>query len=145
MAIQYRKLSAEDRDQWQELYDGYLDFYETVLTQAAKDLVWERLISGAIQGLVAEADGHLVGISHFHFQISTWVEVSNCYLEDLFVDPAHRGKGIARALITTIEKAAKSAGCSEMYWITRATNATAQALYDQVATKTDFLRYEIKL
>jgi ribosomal protein S18 acetylase RimI-like enzyme len=144
MEVQYRELRSEDKNRWQELYESYLEFYETSFEQSAKDLVWERLLSGTIRGLAADAGGQVVGIAHFHFQTNTWSEIGHCYLEDLYVDPGHRGKGIARALIENIEEVAKSAGCSEMYWITRATNTTAQALYDQVATKTDFLRYEIK-
>jgi ribosomal protein S18 acetylase RimI-like enzyme len=70
---------------------------------------------------------------------------SHCYLEDLYVSPESCSQGVAGSLIAEVKKIAIEQGSSELYWITRATNETAQKLYNKVATKTNFLRYEIKL
>ena len=64
-----------------------------------------------------------------------------CYLEDLFVDPSHRGKGAGRALIEAVYREADAHQCTRTYWVTEETNATARALYDRMATKTSFVQY----
>ena len=145
MGIEIRPLQAEDRSEWLKLYESYLAFYEAEISAESKELVWQRVLSTEIRGLVAVLDGSIAGIAHFHIQLSTWADRGHLYLEDLFVDVGHRNMGIARSLIHAIESVAKFEKCSEMYWITREGNKTARALYDSVANATDFVRYEIKL
>ncbi len=48
-------------------------------------------------GLVAEADGRLVGLTHYVFHPNLWRDEGVCYLQDLFTAPEARGRGIARA------------------------------------------------
>ena len=145
MGFTYRKFSSEDFDQWRALYEGYLSFYKATLTEESKAIVWQRLLSGEIRGLGAFEGDTLVGIAHFHLQMSTWADDGHLYLEDLYVAETARNRGVARALIEAIESEAKSERCSEMYWITRESNSTARSLYDSMALLSDFVRYEIKL
>jgi GNAT superfamily N-acetyltransferase len=92
--------------------------------------------------LVAVDDADIpIGLAHVLFHRSTWSNGFYCYLEDLFVDPARRGKGIGRALIEAVYARADAQGCSRTYWMTQETNATARALYDCVATKSPFVQY----
>lgn len=147
MNLVIRKFEAKDREAWERLYHGYLEFYESQPIASSTELVWSRLTSDKpeIQGFAAELDGDLVGIVHFHYQLSTWTHTYHCYLEDLFVAEGNRGKGIARALIAAVKSAALENKCSELFWITKQSNETAQKLYDKVATKSDFVRYEVVL
>lgn len=142
-----RQLREEDRADWQVLYHSYLAFYETEPQSEATDLVWQKLTSVEphIQAAVVEVDGALVGLVQFHFQQTTWSQTSYCYLEDLFVDERFRGRGFARALIEHVKGVALQSNCTELFWITRAENATARRLYDKLAAQTDYVRYEINL
>ena len=142
-----RQITPADRADWQRLYLAYLEFYETEPIESSTELVWSRLVNSEpeIQGLVVEDDGRIIGITHFHYQLSTWTHTWHCYLEDLYVDKESRGKGVARALIDEVKTLATDKGCSELFWITRSTNETARKLYDKVATPTDFVRYELIL
>ena len=142
-----RQIALADRADWERLYLSYLEFYESEPIESSTELVWSRLTSASpeIQGLVVEDDGQIVGITHFHYQLSTWTHTWHCYLEDLYVDEGSRGKGAARALIAEVKTLATNRRCSELFWITRSTNETARKLYDKVATPTDFVRYEIML
>jgi ribosomal protein S18 acetylase RimI-like enzyme len=63
----------------------------------------------------------------------------------LYVDENFRGMGLATALITDVKRAALKKKCSELYWITREGNEIAKRIYDKLATKSDFVRYEILL
>jgi len=145
MTLEYRNFRPEDKSEWSQLYGAYLEFYEATTSDDSRNLVWDRLLDRQIRGLGAFQNGSLVGIAHFHVQLSTWGDNGHLYLEDLFVSENSRNQGIARALIKEIEKIAQEEQCSEMFWITRETNSTARALYDSVAKLTDFVRYELQI
>ncbi|NBQ96703.1 MAG: GNAT family N-acetyltransferase [Micrococcales bacterium] len=147
MTTSVRQVENEDKSSWQELYGAYLKFYESESVESSTELLWNRLIKDApeIQGLVAVSNGEVVGIAHFHYQISTWSDTSHCYLEDLYVAEDARGKGVASALIAAVEGLAIQNKSSELFWITKENNTVARKLYEQVATLSDFVRYEKKL
>lgn len=147
MLLTIRPMSVSDRVSWEKLYVAYLQFYESEPIASSTELLWSRL-TGAnpeIQGFVAEDKGVVVGIVHFHFQLSSWTHTWHCYLEDLYVDPGKRSRGVGRSLISALKNSALQKKCSELFWITRAGNKTARKLYDQMATPSDFVRYEIML
>lgn len=147
MAITIRPVNTEDRTAWLELYLGYLKFYESEPKETSTELVWSRLTSREpeIQGIVAELDGEVVGICHFHFQLTTWSNTWHCFLEDLYVSEGSRSKGIASALIAEVKKVAIQHKCLELFWITKESNTVARKLYDKVANKSEFIRYEVSL
>ncbi len=67
-----------------------------------------------------------------------------CYLEDLFVDPAFRGQGIARTMIKSLQSEGADKGWSRLYWHTRRDNP-ARHLYDEFTPADDYVRYRITL
>jgi GNAT superfamily N-acetyltransferase len=75
---------------------------------------------------------------------ATWHDTV-CYLQDLFVDPRLRGRGVARALIEAVAGAARERGAERLYWHTQDHNAVARALYDKVAKHNHFIRYDYPL
>ena len=143
MAITVRAIAATDKERWLELFKQYIIFYKSSLTDEQFELDWQRINSDFnINGLVAELDGQVVGLAHYIFRPSTWAEKDFCYLEDLFVDPAVRGKGVGRALIDELHKIAIARGAKRLYWTTAPDNETARKLYDKVAI-TDRVQYKI--
>ena len=97
-------------------------------------------------GLAAEAeDGTLVGFAHCVVHPTTWSKGATCYLEDLFVDPGHRGTAAARSLIEAAGEQGRAAGAETLYWHTQAFNGRARSLYDTVAQLTSFVHYERQL
>lgn len=136
-------LRVEDYAAWSKLWQGYLTFYGTELAQEVTDLTWARFFDDTepLHCLGAYEDDTLVGFASFVFHRSTWATTTYCYLEDLFVDASQRCKGTGRVLIEGVAEAAKQAGAERLYWATQDDNHKAQALYDRVATKTDFLQY----
>ncbi|MGV8995660.1 MAG: GNAT family N-acetyltransferase [Parvibaculaceae bacterium] len=141
-----RLLTAADRAVWDELWAGYLVFYETVLPSEVSDATFERILSGAFIGLIAEdGEGKALGIAHAHLHAGTWDTAPVCYLEDLFVSKAARGLGAGRALIEALVTRGRKEGWQRLYWQTARDNKVAQALYDKLARRTDWLRYELDL
>ena len=145
--IEVRPLRAEDRAAWEPLWQGYLTFYEASLSGEVTQTTWARLLDPAepVRGLGAHLDGSLVGIAHCVYHRTTWSIENRCYLNDLFTAPEARGRGVARSLIEAVYRDAGAAGAERVYWLTHESNATAQALYDKVASRTGFIQYKYLL
>jgi len=142
-----RPIEPGDRAAWQPLWAGYLSFYETTVAPDVTEFTWKRLTSsGGVSGLLAiGAAGDAVGLVHFVFHPTTWSMGGSCYLEDLFVAPAARGQRVGRRLIAAVAEAAKANGATAVYWQTEEFNATARRLYERVAKRSPFIRYQIDL
>lgn len=144
-AITVNGLKPSDYAAWQRLGEGYNRFYEREFPAATYARTWARLMEGdGIHGFAARVDGALLGITHYLFQPSIWTN-DVCYLQDLFVDEAARGQGLAQALIEQVAQVAKASGAPRLYWLTHTTNARARALYDRVAQHHGFIRYDYAL
>jgi GNAT superfamily N-acetyltransferase len=126
---------------------GYQSFYDRTLAREITDCTWERLTTdGPLFGLLAIADpGDAVGLVHFLFHPSTSTIGGNCYLQDLFVVPGARGQRIGRRLIAAVADAARARGTVVLYWQTEEFNGTARRLYERVAKRPPFIRYQIDL
>ncbi len=146
-ALTIRPIAEADRDAWEPLWAGYNAFYDrsgpTALAPAITQTLWKRLFdpNEAVFGLVAEESGQLAGLAHFLFHRSTTRIEPVCYLQDLFTDPALRGRGVGRALIEGVYARARDAGASRVYWQTRENNAAGRLLYDKVARHHGFIVY----
>lgn len=143
MSAIIRPIRASDRGQWDGLWAGYLEFYETELTDEQTELTWGRLIDDEFEmhGLVAELDGELVGLAHFSFTHSSWAENRDLYLEDLFVSSKVRGQGFGNALILALDEVAREEGARKVWWETHKDNAVARRLYDSVGELSEFVKY----
>ena len=141
-----RPVVAADRAAWDILWAGYLAFYKVTLTPEIFNATFDRILSGAFMGLIAEdADGKALGIVIAHLHPGTWVVKPICYLEDLFVSETARGLGVGRALIAALITRGRKEGWHKIYWQTARNNILAQKLYDKLAQKTDWLRYDLDL
>ena len=144
-ALRIRPPAESDRAQWEPLWQGYLEYYESSLADEVTEELWRRIIDPdhPIQCRLAEsADGELTGLVHFFPHPHTWYADPVCYLNDLFVAPKIRGGGIGRALIEAVIDEAKRRRWAEVYWHTQHHNAVARGLYDKITGGTDgFVNY----
>jgi GNAT superfamily N-acetyltransferase len=90
----------------------------------------------AFHVLVAEdAPGQVIGFALYFFSYSTWVGRRCLYLEDLFVQPAHRGKGAGIALMQALAREAVANECRRFVWQVLDWNAPAIAFYERLGAK----------
>lgn len=148
--IVIRPVAATERKQWEPLWLGYLAFYEKSVPAAVTDFTWARVVEGReIEALMAwEGDGaqaRALGLVQYLLHPSTWNKGGNVYLQDLFVVPEARGKRIGRRLIAAVTEASKAKGAGVLYWQTEEFNGTARRLYERVAKRAPFVRYNIEL
>ena len=69
-----------------------------------------------VETLIAERGGRAVGFALFFTTFSTFLCKPGLYLEDLFVEPAHRGAGIGKALLAALAALARDRGCGRLEW-----------------------------
>ena len=141
------KLNQSHHGAWLPLFRCYVEFYKANLSENQYELTWNRLLDDQynLYGLVAVDGGKVCGITHYSFQTSTWAPNNYCYLEDLFVDPLLRGRGMGRALIDAVKDIAVKSGSSRLYWNTDQTNETARKLYDSYVSEAGKVQYRIPL
>ena len=137
MSLNIRPLKPEDFPAWLPLWNGNNN---DVRDPAITTETWTRLNDPDVQiyGLGAELKGELVGLVHYVLHLTTGKIEPVCYMQDVYVDPAYRKKGIARALIAELSKRAFQENWVRMYWLAEGDNEAAQALYENIGVKLDF-------
>lgn len=144
--IRVRPLEAADEQDWRRLWTGYLEFYESSVSEEVYATTFARLLDPERdhqQALLAvDADGAAVGLVHYIVHTHNWRVEDVVYLQDLFVDPDRRGQSIGRALIEAVYAAADERGTPSVYWLTQEFNEPGRRLYDRVAQLTPFIKYQ---
>jgi GNAT superfamily N-acetyltransferase len=149
--ILVRPIQRADYSEWRPLWDGYNAFYgregAADLADEITSATWDRFFSASepVHAFVAESDGAIVGLVHYLFHRSTTRLHDVCYLQDLFTSQHLRGRGVGRSLIHAVYDAARTAGCSRVYWHTHTTNTPGRTLYDKVGSHTGFIVYTHEL
>ena len=78
---------------------------------------------------VALVDGKTVGFALWFYNFSTFIGRAGLYVEDVFVEPAHRGAGIGRAFFRMMAARAVAEGCGRMEWSVLDWNEAALDFY----------------
>ncbi len=84
---------------------------------------------GEAKVLIAEYNGKPAGFSLYFYNYSTWLARKGLYLEDLFVRPEMRGKGIGKCLLQTLARIAVEEGCGRFEWSCLDWNEPSIAFY----------------
>jgi GNAT superfamily N-acetyltransferase len=141
-------LRSEHRPDWERLYAQYAAFYKVPQTPAMRELVWNWLfdVSNELEALVAiDAAGAVVGLAHYRHLLRPLRATVGGFLDDLFVDPARRGGGVAAALMRGLARVGRAKGWSTIRWLTAEDNYRARGFYDGISSRTVFLTYEMKI
>jgi GNAT superfamily N-acetyltransferase len=84
----------------------------------------------ALFGHVAERDGAVVGMALWFLNFSTWRGTHGIYLEDLYVQPRHRGSGLGRELLRTLAETCVQRGYNRLEWAVLDWNAPSIEFYE---------------
>lgn len=85
--------------------------------------------------LIAEEDEKPVGFALYFYNFSTFVGKPGIYLEDLFVEPEHRGKGYGKSLLIELAKIAKAENCGRFEWSVLDWNTPSIEFYKALGAK----------
>jgi GNAT superfamily N-acetyltransferase len=148
--VSVRPATEADLPQLLPLVRAYADFYESDPPDAGLERMCRALIADPDgEGVLlagCDGDGRVVGFAAMAWKWSSLRGAKVGYLEDLFVDPAARGSGLADELIAASAERARERGAPALLWLTKPDNRRARAVYDRVgATGEDFVEYELEL
>ncbi len=129
-----RLAKHDDRSQLIELIKGYFAFYRTPIPGQNKlEALLDALEHDSDRGvqLVADADGRLQGFATLYACFDTLIADRILVMNDLFVDPAVRNRGVGSALFDASLAYATQHGYARLDWVTAADNRDAQRFYER--------------
>jgi GNAT superfamily N-acetyltransferase len=110
--------------------------YEKLLHEVqATEEDFRRLLFGEprrAEALIAEWEGAPVGFALWYYSVSTFDGRAKLYVEDVFVEPARRNRGIGRAIFAELARRTVAQGCSRMEWSVLDWNAPSIAFYRSI-------------
>jgi GNAT superfamily N-acetyltransferase len=113
------------------LFLDYLRFYDVPADEGrAREFIAQRLTRGESAIFLAYDGGSPAGFTQLYPGFSSLDQARQWTLEDLFVTPAARNRGVARALLAAAEDLARATGAVRLILSTAITNANAQRLYE---------------
>ena len=133
--IRIRPATVED---CQQIYDFIMELavYEKLAHEVvATPAILAETLFGAhayAEVLIAEFAGEAVGYALFFHSYSTFNGRPGIYLEDVYVQPAMRGKGIGKSLMVTLARLALERGCARFEWSVLDWNAPSIAFYRSI-------------
>ncbi len=87
------------------------------------------------EALIAEWEGKPVGFAFWFYSVSTFDGAPKLYLEDVFVEPERRGRGIGGVIFAELARRALAAGCGRMEWAVLDWNAPSIAFYRSIGAR----------
>ena len=146
-----RPVRRDEFESWTRLYRGYAAFYDTPTSDEHQLRIWSWIHDDrSIECIVVvpvDADGAEVGSPRGLAHLRAWVRplrgVTAGYLDDLFVDPDHRGSGAVDALFEAMRRLAVERDWSIIRWTTADDNYRARTVYDRLATRTTWITYDM--
>ncbi len=147
--VEIAPVSAEQFEQLLPLIAAYQHFYEVEDVDDERNRAFfRRFLSPSEDGLLlgARAEGRFRGYACLYWHFSSTLAAETVLMNDLFVEPGDRGRGVGRALIEAARDIARERGAAHLEWATAPENHTAQRLYDSTgAERSEWLEYELGL
>ena len=141
----FEPVSPRRFEAWRAHYLRYAAALGEHADDAIAATVWSWLLARThgVEGILAVAGDELAGFVHFRPFPRTLDGNEACFIDDIWVTEAHRGTGLAQALIDRVRTTARERGWTHVRWVTEANNARARALYDRVAEDANLVTYRI--
>ncbi|MCU1360985.1 MAG: acetyltransferase [Ilumatobacteraceae bacterium] len=146
-----RPVRPDEFEPWTRLFRGYSAFYKVATDDDHQRKIrsWihddhsvEAFVAVPVDDAGVEV-GEPQGLAHMR----TWVRPLRgmvCgYLDDLFVEPSYRGQGVVDALFAAINRLAIEREWPMVRWTTADDNYRARAVYDELATRTTWITYDM--
>ncbi|MDR2171752.1 MAG: GNAT family N-acetyltransferase [Planctomycetaceae bacterium] len=111
-------------------YEGLVD--SVFVTES---ILGEWLLGGCVEVLIAEFLGEPVGFVLYYFTYSTFRGASGIYVEDLFIRPEFRRRGIGTKFFCELAKVAKLRGCFRVDWMVLNWNANSIEFYKKLGSR----------
>ena len=133
--FELRAAEPRDVDAIVRLIHGLAEFEQLGhLVRATPETLAPHLFGArpVVEAVVAESAGRVVAFALFFTNFSTFLAAPGLYLEDLFVEPEQRGRGIGQALLEHLARLAATRGCGRFEWSVLDWNEDAIRFYQRM-------------
>jgi GNAT superfamily N-acetyltransferase len=118
-AFTLRPATAADVPEVLRLIRGLAEYERLAQEATATEADIQEALFGPLprcQAVLADVSGKAVGLALFYYTFSSFRARTNIFLEDLFVEPAHRGSGIGLGLLRHLARLAVTERCDRIEW-----------------------------
>ena len=152
--IDIQHAEARHRTGWERLWrQNIIQFGAPDMPDDVIDGLWQRILdpSHPMQAWLAldhdqdDDDQSVIGLAHLIIHPHTFTLRDVAYLEDFWVSPYHRSRGIGSLMMDALQEQAKQNNWLRLYWLTASDNHGAQRLYDRLAKRVDSVLYKIDI
>jgi GNAT superfamily N-acetyltransferase len=147
--LQIKPIEAGQLDELLPLIASYQRFYEVEeIDEERNRAFFSRFIAPSEDGMLLGAwrDDELLGYACLYWHFTSLVPAETVLMNDLYVEPDARSKGVGRALIEASASVTRKRGAHHLEWATAPDNETAQRLYDSTGAKrSEWVAYELAL
>ncbi|BAZ48486.1 GCN5-related N-acetyltransferase [Nostoc sp. NIES-4103] len=110
-------------------FDGCPESVEATPEQLEIDLFGEQPLAFV---LLAEVDGHVIGLATYHFIYSTFLAKPGIWLDDLYVKAEYRSQQVGQALMLRLRQIAQAKGCGRIDWTVAVSNERGIKFYEKI-------------
>ncbi len=138
MTVTLRAATPDDVTLIRELIEGLADYERLRHECVATDASLRETLFGArpyAEVIIADVEGSAAGFALFFHNYSTFLAKPGIYLEDLFVRPEQRGRGVGKALLQRLAQLAVERGCGRLEWSVLDWNADAIGFYRSLGAR----------
>lgn len=113
------------------VYEEMLDDV-TATEESLKESIFKN---NRAEALLIEFNNNVVGYIIYFFNFSTFIGREGLYLEDIYIDPEYRGKGIGKEAFEILVHIAKNNKCERMEWVCLDWNKPSLEFYNSIGAK----------
>jgi ribosomal protein S18 acetylase RimI-like enzyme len=149
VSVEIARVGKPDLGELLPLMRAYCDFYGVAPPDADLEALARALIADpereGVQLIARGAEREPLGFATVYWTWQTLTAARAGVMNDLFVAPQARGRGVGRRLIEECRRRAREHGATELVWETAPDNQTSQRLYDSLADdKSTWIHYTLK-
>ena len=154
--IDIQHAAPRHRTGWEHLWrQNIIQFGAPDMPNDVIDGLWQRILdpSHPMQAWLAldrapsdaasKDEQTVIGLAHLIIHPHTFTLRNVAYLEDFWVSPDHRSRGIGGLMMNALQEQARQNNWLRLYWLTASDNHGAQRLYDRLAKRVDSVLYKI--
>jgi ribosomal protein S18 acetylase RimI-like enzyme len=145
--VHVRAAKITDREAFARMWEDFVALIPSEPGNRAMTATnWSRLMDqdNPLRCIFAvDGDDRPIGFTLFLTFPFTWAEGDACYLLDIYVRSESRGRGAAQAMIAHLAALGRASGWFKIFWMTQPDNDSAQRLYDKLAQRMDYIRYDL--
>ena len=144
--VRIRALEQGDFFAWYELFATYAESRNTPLNDERTMRAWAWLHGdkASVRGLVVhDEEGTLIGIAHIQEFERPLENDRGLHLEDLFVSPDYRNRGVGTAILNHLRQEARERGLGLIRWVTTEDNETGRRFSEELANRTNLVTYDL--